>query len=170
MGVIALFIPGVADRLSDLGQGNEVTTYAQLNSFAWRVYLWETALQWMTPIRYIFGNGLQSFKEYSPIFFPLAGKVNWGAHSVYVQWLFELGAIGILTYIWLYYGALRQLKKMLKIERLGAFFLIVVVLNFLLCAISDNMFEYLSFNWYLWFIVGAGCALVRFNEPAKRVR
>lgn len=167
LGAVALFIPGVSDRLLDLEKGNEVTTYAKLNSFAWRVYLWQSALQWTTPTHYLFGNGLQSFKEYSSIFFPMAGKIQWGAHSVYVQWFFELGIAGIASYIWLHAGALRELRKMLKLEKLGAFFLIMIILNFLICAISDNMYEYLSFCWYLWFVVGAGCSLARFQATSR---
>lgn len=169
LAVVGVFIPGVAERLSDLGQGNEITVYAQLNSFAWRVYLWKSALQWTMPAQYIFGNGLQSFKEYSPIFFPLAGRVNWGAHSVYVQLIFELGLVGLGAYLYIYYGIFRELASMLKFDRLGAFFLIVVVINYLICAISDNMLDYLSFNWYVWFIVGAGCAFARVNTVATKL-
>lgn len=161
--VIGLFIPGVFDRIADLGQGNEVINYSQLNSFAWRRQLWESALQWTQPADYLMGHGLQSFKEYSPTFFPLAGHINWGAHSVYVQWLFELGIVGIISFIGLYYVAIRELKLLLQFDRLGSFVLIVVLVNYLIYSFSDNMFDYLSFNWYLWFIVGAGCALARAN-------
>jgi hypothetical protein len=165
--LLAPFIPGVADRLGDLGKGNEVTTYAQLNSFAWRVYLWESALNSMRPVQYLIGNGLLAFKESSQEFFPLAGRVKWGAHSVFVQLIYEMGALGVASYLLVYYGALRQLVRMLKIDKLGAFFLIVIVVNYLICAISDNMLDYLTFNWYVWFPVGAGCALVRATLPAK---
>jgi len=167
--VVALFIPGVAERVSDLGQGNEAINYARLNSFAWRVYLWNSAAHWVEPKHYVFGNGLESFKEFSPIFFPLAGKVNWGAHSVFVQLTFELGLVGIGTYLWIYFKVLQQLKKLLKLDKLAAFFVIMVVVNFLICAFSDNMLDILSFNWYIWFIIGAGCAMTRLNAdaPAK---
>jgi O-antigen ligase len=167
MAMLAPFIPGVADRLGDLGKGNEVTTYAQLNSFAWRVYLWESALNSMRPLQYLIGNGLLAFRESSQEFFPLAGRVKWGAHSVFVQLIYEMGALGVASYLLVYLGVLRQLTRMLKIDKLGAFFLMVIVVNYLICAISDNMLDYLAFNWYMWFAVGAGCALVRANLPAK---
>jgi O-antigen ligase len=159
--ILGLLIPGVTERITDLGQGNEVINYSRLNSFAWRVSLWESAFRWTKPGDYLLGHGLQSFREYSLIFFPLAGRTNFGAHNVYVQWLFELGLIGCSAYLWLHYKVLRELKLMLQFDRLGAFFLIVVVLNYLICALSDNMLDYLSFNWYLWFVIGAGCAFVR---------
>ena len=161
LGCIGLMIPGVLDRLTDLQQGNTVATYATLNSFAWRVYLWQTAMEWIKPATYVLGNGFQSFKEYSPIFFPFAGTTNFGAHSVYVQLFFELGAVGVLTFCWLYYRVLRELAKLVKLDKLAAFSLILVVVNFLICCFSDNMLDYLVYAWYMWFAVGAGCAMVR---------
>lgn len=161
LGAVALMIPGVLDRFTDLEQGNTVSTYANLNSFAWRVYLWQCALDWMRPSSYLLGNGFNSFKEYSGLFFPLAGKIKWGAHSVYVQLMFELGISGLLTFCWLYFKVFKGLVKLVKTDVLAAFSLILIVLNFLICCISDNMLDYLSYAWYLWFTVGAGCALAR---------
>jgi hypothetical protein len=164
LGASAMMIPGVSDRFSDLEQGNTVTTYANLNSFAWRVYLWQSALNWMRPATYIFGNGFQSFKELSPVFFPLAGRTNFGAHSVYVQLLFDLGAAGLLGFCWLYFKVIKALTQLVKFDALAAFSLIVVVANFLICCFSDNMLDYLSYAWYLWFAVGAGCSLARIER------
>lgn len=167
LGLCALMIPGVLDRFTDLEQGNTVGTYANLNSFAWRVYLWQTGINWMSHSSYLLGNGFQSFKEYSVIFFPFAGKTNWGAHSVYVQLFFELGAVGILAFGWLYFRVLKELVKLVKIDSLAAFSLIMVVVNFLICCYSDNMLDYLVYAWYLWFAVGAGCALLRKPQAAR---
>lgn len=166
LGALALMIPGVGDRLTELGEGNKVTIYANLNSFAWRVYLWETAIAWMQPVSFVIGNGLQSFTKYSIVFFPFAGKTNYGAHSVYVQLLFELGVIGLAAFSWLGYSLFRQLAPVLKVDKLAGYTLIVMVINLLVCSISDNMFYYLSYNWYLWFAVGAGCALYRLPPAA----
>lgn len=173
LGAIGLLIPGVGDRLLELGHGNEVTIYANLNSFAWRVYLWQTGIAYMHPLSYLTGNGLQSFIKYSIIFFPFAGKINYGAHSVYVQLLFELGVFGLVTFFWLAYSMLRQLWPLLKIDRLAGYTLMVLVINLLVCSFSDNMFYYLSYNWYLWFAVGAGCSLCFIHGaagPASAVR
>ncbi|USX12991.1 O-antigen ligase family protein [Oxalobacteraceae bacterium OTU3CAMAD1] len=166
LGALALLVPGVGDRLADLGQGNQVTLYSNLNSFAWRVYLWESAIAWMTPISFIIGNGLQSFMKYSIVFFPLAGKINWGAHSVYVQLLFELGVIGLMAFAWMCYSLLHQLAQVRKVDKLASYTLVVVLINLMVCAFSDNMFYYLSYNWYLWFAIGAGCALYRIAPAA----
>ena len=159
-----LLIPGVADRLLDLTQGNEVIRYSKLNSFAWRVELWNSAINWSTPLSFITGHGLQSFKEYSPIFFPLAGEINWGAHSVVVQLLFELGIFGLTSMFWLYYIVFKNLKMMLSIDRLGAFSLLTIIFSYIIYSFSDNMLDYLAFNWYMWFTLGLGCALVSVNR------
>jgi O-antigen ligase len=158
--IVALLIPSVRERLLDLGAGNEVVQYAKLNSFAWRVYIWESGLQWMRPGNYLLGYGLDSFQYYSPTFFPLAFKVNFGAHNLYVQWIFELGALGIAAYLWLFGCLLWWLKKLLPINRLCGVVLLSLVVQYMIVSASDNMPSYLVFNWYFWFIAGSACALV----------
>jgi len=51
------------------------------------------------------------------------------------------------------------LKGLAGSNRLGAFLLVVMVLQYLIVSASDNMAAYLAFNWYFWFMLGAGCAL-----------
>jgi O-antigen ligase len=165
--LLALLIPSVRDRLLDLGAGNEVVQYAKLNSFAWRVYIWESGLQWMRPGNYLLGYGIDSFQYYSPTFFPLAGKTHFGAHNLYVQWMFELGALGIAAYLWLFARLALWLKSLLTINRLGGVILLTLVLQYMLVSASDNMASYLVFNWYFWFIVGSGCAVVHAASQAS---
>jgi O-antigen ligase len=164
--VLALAIPEVRERVLELGSGNEVRQYAKLNSFAWRVYIWQSGLGWMRPSHYLLGYGIDAFAYYSPTFFPLAGKTHFGAHNLYVQWLFELGALGLLAYLWLFARLLWTLKRLLAVNRLGGFVLIALVLQYLVVSASDNMAFYLAFNWYFWFVVGAGCALLAHGVPA----
>ncbi|MES2831795.1 MAG: O-antigen ligase family protein [Pseudomonadota bacterium] len=164
--IVGLMIPGVADRILDLGQGNEVITYAKLNSFAWRVYLWETAFAWAEPSRYLLGYGLSSFTPTSVLFFPLATPGGSGAHNVYVQILFELGLAGAAAYLWIYYKSARILISLSALDRLAAFALASMLIGYMISSIADNMLYYLSFNWYLWFVVGAGWALVLSHRAA----
>lgn len=168
--LLGLLIPSIRDRVLDLGAGNEVIQYAKLNSFAWRVYLWESGLQWMRPANYLLGYGVDSFQYYATTFFPLAGKTHFGAHSVYVQWLFELGALGLLAYLWLFGRLLGVLWKMLSINKLGGVVLISLVIQYLIVSASDNMTSYLVFNWYFWFIAGSACALVAADARSKTVK
>jgi hypothetical protein len=167
--MLALLIPDVRDRVLDLGAGNEVKLYAKLNSFAWRLYIWESGLEWMRPSRYLLGYGLESFQFYSPTFFPLAGGTHFGAHSMYVQWLFELGALGLLACLWVFGRVMWIVKQLIPIDRLGAFVLIVMMLQYLIVSASDNMAAYLAFNWYFWFVLGSGCALLTHSATLKAV-
>jgi O-antigen ligase len=158
--VAALLVPSVQDRLLDLATGNDTyVQYAKLNSFAWRKLMWESGLKWMQPNHYLVGYGLDSFRYYSPVFFPLAGNFNPGAHSVYVQLLFEIGAFGFLAYAWLYARLLGWMRSMARVDKLGAFVSIFLVVEYLLFSFSDNMLGYLSFNWYFWFMAGAAVAV-----------
>ena len=157
--LLAMLIPSVRERLLELGAGNEVVQYAKLNSFAWRVYIWESGLNWMRPEKYLLGYGIDSFQHYSPTFFPLAGKTHFGAHNLYVQWLFELGALGLLAYLWLFARLLWLLKSLLPIDKLGGVIVISLVIQYLIVSASDNMVSYLVFNWYFWFVAGSACAV-----------
>lgn len=44
---VALLIPEIRDRITDLGQGNEMAANQALNSYAWRKELWTSGLNWM---------------------------------------------------------------------------------------------------------------------------
>jgi O-antigen ligase len=166
--LLALAIPDVRERVLELGSGNQVRQYAKLNSFAWRLYIWQSGLGWMRPSHYLLGYGVDAFAYYSPTFFPLAGKTHFGAHNLYVQWLFELGALGLLAYLWLFARLLWTLKRLLAVNRLVGFVLIALVLQYLAVSASDNMAAYLAFNWYFWFVAGAGCALLAHGAPAPK--
>ncbi len=156
----AMLIPSVQERLLDLEGRNQFAQYATLNSFAWRRLIWETGLQWMRPDHYLIGYGLDSFRYYSPQFFPLAGRFNPGAHNIYVQWLFEVGVIGLASLAWLFASLAWRLRAMLHFDRLGGFVALSLLAAYLTIAASDNMFWYLAFNWYFWFVLGAACATI----------
>lgn len=156
--IVALLIPEIRERLLDLGQGNEVINYSKLNSYAWRKMIWESGLRFMDTRHYFLGYGLESFKHYSLDFFAMAGGVQRGAHSVYVQLFFEVGALGLMAYIWLHLKVVRLLLQFYQTNKLMIFCAILFLLQFMLMAYSDNMLGYLSFNWYLWFVLGAAYA------------
>lgn len=154
----ALALPGVGERLADLGSNNEVYTYSRLNSFAWRQYIWESGIGWMSAPSYLWGNGIDAFKFFSSEFFPLAGGKRWGAHNVFVQLFFDLGAVGVLAF-----GALFA-RPVLVLARSGLqthvrLVLVALVGAYLFGCFSDNMMDYLVVNWSLWFLLGLACAL-----------
>jgi O-antigen ligase len=156
---LALLVPGVGDRLLELTHDNPTGNVTEMNSASWRVALWQSGFEWMSPQSFITGNGLQTFQHFSPTFFPLAGSIHWEAHSIYVQLIFELGLVGLFAYLWLNWRVFKGLLPLIKVDKLAAFSLIVVLVNFLICAFSDNMFDILVYDWYWWFAVGAGSSL-----------
>jgi len=158
--IVALLVPSVRERLANLDSSKEVYQYAQLNSFSWRVSLWEAALKWMEAAKYIAGYGLEAFKYHSRTFFLNAGATSWGAHNVYVQLIFETGLIGLVSFLSLFANVTRHLTGLIKKEQLAFFILMALVVEYLVVAASDNTLAYLVFNWYLWFTIGAGCSLV----------
>lgn len=159
--VISAFVPAVQDRVMDLFTGNEVVQYAKLNSFAWRQYIWETGLNWMSPSRYLFGYGIGGFFVYSVDFFPMSGGVSFGAHNVFVERFFDGGllAIGVFSVFFaMQFHAAYELSKQDKFTALIYFGL---MLSYLVLNISDNVVDYLAYNWYYWVVAGAMFALAR---------
>lgn len=153
--VIGFFIPEVRDRFADLAQGNQVINYSKLNSYAWRKLIWQQGISWMEPSHYLFGYGLESFKYHTPDFFTMSGGDHFAAHSVYIQLFFETGAVGVSAFVWLHFKLGRMLLAFYKANKIMVFTAISFLLEFALNAYSDNMLAYLSFNWYLWFVLGA---------------
>jgi hypothetical protein len=52
----------------------------------------------------------------------------------------------------------------------------MLVLEFALVSVSDNMLDYLVYNWYLWFVLGVGISLhfhrttqAAATQPLKRM-
>ncbi|HJV27118.1 MAG TPA: O-antigen ligase family protein [Aromatoleum sp.] len=164
---LALLVPHVRERILDLGSGNEVYQYAKLNSFAWRMQLWEYGLRWIHASNLPMGYGLGAFKYYVTTFFPYAGETNFGAHNIYVQIVFELGAIGLAAFGWLVVRLIGTLRRMAAADRLGAFVAIALIVEYLIISASDNILSYLAFNWYVWFVLGAGCAVALRRPEAE---
>lgn len=165
--LLALLIPDVRDRLLDLTVTNDYDPYAQLNSFDWRLEIWKAGLAWMQPLSLLIGYGLNSFVFYSPQFFELAGNSNPGAHNVYVQWFFETGTLGMISMLWLFYCLLRVLSRRLAVDRVGTTIIVSLVLAYLVICASDNMIDYLSFNWYFWFMMGTVCSASIARKPLQ---
>jgi len=153
--LLAMAIPGVMDRMADLNEGNEVVQYAKLNSFAWRKYIWESAMADMTLPRFIYGYGIEAFKTRSIVFFPMAGGIYWGAHSVYVQTLYELGTAGAAALVWLFFCVARAGRRVYQEQQTAALASMLMMFQFLIAAFSDNMQHYLIYNIYLWLSLGA---------------
>jgi O-antigen ligase len=155
---IASLIPQIQDRILDALQGQPNMWGQPENSYEWRRKLWEDALRWMEPHKMVLGYGLRSFYYHSVKFFSLSGGFNAHAHSVYMEWFFEAGAIGLLAAAWLFYRLIMLLKAGFARDKLGVGIVLTIMFEYLVVSYSDNMLSYLSFNWYFWFLMGAACS------------
>jgi O-antigen ligase len=163
--LISLMIPEIMDRITDLGQGYEVINYSKLNSYAWRMLIWHDGLNWMMPSHYMFGYGLESFKFKSVDFFTMSSGMPNGAHNIYVQIFFETGLLGLLAYIWIYFKTAKILLPFYKVNPLMIFIALMLLIEAATESYTDNMLVYLSFNWYLWFVLGAIYAVNYLSVP-----
>ena len=153
--VVALMIPEIRDRLLDLTSGNQVLAYAKLNSYAWRKYLWESALHWMQVSKYLTGYGADAFLHYSVTFFPLSNDRPVAAHNVYLQMFFEMGIFGLLAYAWMFLKVGQTALKIVSHDRLLKTMVLISIMSYMVYSYSDNLLSYLNFNWYFWFFLGA---------------
>jgi len=158
-GLASLLLPEVRERISELSTGNSGMYYQPLNSFAWRKEMWLAALQFMEPAHYLYGYGKDSYEFYSRYFYPLANDVGPPAHNVYMQVFFDGGLLGLAGFVWLLVSTGALATRVLQTDRQEGFLLVMLVVEFALVSVSDNMLDYLVFNWYLWFVLGAGISL-----------
>jgi O-antigen ligase len=169
----ALLIPDVQERVFDLMRDNDfgANGYGRLNSYAWRKQIWTNAISWMTAPHYILGYGVSSFIHYSTEFGMANAferqKFEINAHSVYVQMFFELGIFGVISFIYLIYAHIKTLMSVYSKNKLLIFTVIVLLVEFLFESYSDNMMDYLIFNWYLWFVVGLTLSYVSLLPAPK---
>ena len=165
-----IYLPGVVERLSDLQTGNLDYGYAQLNSYEWRKILWQSALDWLmeNPSEYlVLGYGLGSFEHYQPLFFPRGEGV--GAHNALLQIFFEMGILGVLGVLWLFVSLFAKLKVGYSFDKAGAMIMMTLALAYLVASYSDNMLDYLVFQWYFWFIMGVVCAWYQLHSTPRPV-
>ena len=163
---VALMIPSIQERVLNLFQGNDtdafLNNYEALNSYAWRKVIWAGALEkfWERPI---LGFGYESFTYYSVNFFLIEQEQGAAAHNTFVQLLFEVGIIGFFAFLWLLIPLLLSLWKLRNKAREN---IIVFGLFVSYCLIhySDNVFDYLVFNWYFWFFIGAFLAYSKLDN------
>jgi O-antigen ligase len=149
---LAMLIPEIRDRITNLSSGNEYVPGQKLNSYAWRLVLWESSIPWILDSAFI-GHGVNTFRFYSPVFFPLE-RIGFDAHNVYVQTAFEVGVLGLLFYLSIFYFILVFLIRNIKSNFNLCFLSILLTVGYLFISYSDNVQFYLSFNWYFWFFMG----------------
>jgi O-antigen ligase len=164
---LVLLIPTVADRVNNVDSTQPVTFeelqsgQVQANSYVWREMVWARGLIDSQNDR-VLGKGFGDFAKNARRFF--AGGAGGddssiGAHSAYVQSLYETGYLGLFSYVWTYVGCAVVIVFALR----RSFYLGIIALGFiaanLIINYSDNLPYYLIVNWYIWAFIGADLAL-----------
>lgn len=168
--VLLLLVPSVQRRLLDLG-GGQVYAEDGVNSFVWRLQLWESAWP-LIKERWAGGWGLDAFVLDSPTFFPLNAARGYDAHNVYVQLAYEAGIPAAVAYALVFVVALWIAVRAFRHDRLVATLLGALALAYLLNSYSDNMHRYLVSNWTTFLLLGllSGMALGRGSTPPMTTR
>jgi O-antigen ligase len=115
---------------------------------------------WQNPV---LGFGYESFTFYSGSFFLIESETGAGAHNTYVQLLFEIGVVGFIAFLWLLVPTLLLLWKY-KGKSKENIIVFGLFLTYCLIHYSDNIFDYLVFNWYFWFFIGSFLAYQRLTQ------
>ena len=164
IGVLALFLPFVQDRIADLASDSQLTDSGgeKLNSYAWRKVVWISSWEFIQN-KILFGHGFNTFSYYFLDFFVLEESKGFDAHNAYVQVVFDMGLLGLLAYLWLLLGILIKYLRYFAIDPAGNSVLLALLVSFMVVCYSDNMLFYLSYCWYLWLFLGGGYAYLEFR-------
>jgi O-antigen ligase len=153
---LVLLIPGIGERILDLGGGNTNDTFANLNSYAWRQLLWSETYEWLRQNpSLLFGHGLDLYVSYVPLFFSRgASPEGVGAHNAALQIYFEMGLMGVAAFVAVFITLFVMLAQRIKVDFPGTLLFVLLCASHMLVASSDNMLDYLQFQWFFWFTVG----------------
>jgi len=89
-------------------------------------------------------------------------------HNVYVQIFFEMGIFGLVTFVWLIASLFIKLRKQYSFDKGGFIIMTALLASYLIACSSDNMLDYLAFQWYFWFFMDIVCAWNRLETAISR--
>ncbi|KGY13317.1 hypothetical protein NM22_07495 [Vibrio tubiashii] len=166
-GLMLAAFPPVTERILDSLSSAETyyDPYAQLNSFEWRLVVWKSAMPWIADNVWL-GYGFNSFGHYFLDFVQLEEDSSFDAHNMYVQYLFDMGLVGLISYLALAFVSIYFLVIGRQRHVTGTLVLVCFV-SYSICGITDNISFYLSFNWYFWLVIGAYLSFV-YREVVER--
>jgi putative inorganic carbon (HCO3(-)) transporter len=169
---VALLIPGVAERISDLNSGTVDAGFETLNSFAWREVLWNDTIRWLaTNPPGLFGHGLDTYQSYVPLFFWRGeGQTGVGPHNAFLQIYFEMGVAGLTSFLLLVAAIAFKVVYRSREDFAGSFVMLMMLVGYMVVFYADNLLGYLQFQWFFWFTLGSVCASTRFAAYPLRAR
>jgi O-antigen ligase len=130
----------------------------------WRKVLWNDTLEWLaTNPSGVFGYGLSAYQSYVPMFFSRgAGQVGTGPHNAFLQIYFEMGVVGLMSFLLLMAAIASKLIYRLGEDFAGSFVMLMMCVGYMVVFYSDNLLDYLQYQWLFWFTLGSVCASTRF--------
>ncbi len=153
---LLILTPQVQERVRGLFSKTSSRAELRKNSFDWRMRLWSSSMPLIRQ-KPIVGRGLGSFKILSPTFFSVVGGGSL-AHNVYVELLFETGILGLMSYLGFFLLLMKEFYLKIKDKTKNLSLESAVVFSFLIghlvICLSDNMLDYVAFNWYFFFFLG----------------
>jgi O-antigen ligase len=170
---LALLIPEIQDRILDATKNTDygATGYGRLNSYAWRLKIWHDSFEWMSPTRYLTGYGVHSFVHHSMDFgwANAFQRTNFeiNAHNIFVQTFFNLGLFGLISFLYLFYSIFKTLIRLYNYNKFLIFIALMALLQLLMQGYSDNIWDYLIFEWYFWFFAGLTISYVSLQKKQK---
>ncbi len=168
LGAVAMFIPSIQERVVDIFSGVTADDLAYgevLNSYAWRQIVWVASWDYIIA-KPFFGHGYDTFSYYFLEFFPLEGSSKFDAHNAYVQIAFDMGFVGVIGFLTIFFSIIKEMLSYYKFDKPGTAILLGVILSYMLVCYSDNMFFYLSYNWYFWLVMGSFYYLSRLEASS----
>jgi hypothetical protein len=78
--------------------------------------------------------------------------------------------IGVASFAWLFAGLLLVIYRDTTTENLAVFIVLALLAQYLVAGYSDNMLDYLSFNWNFWFLCGTAYSIASINHSLKATK
>lgn len=164
-----LFAPSVQERFSD------ILEFRSSSSLAWRISLWQDALQSvLSQGRTFLGYGMSSF---STIVEGIRGNQlgSTDPHSDPIRFFVEGGLVGIGIYAFMITTLFRKIRTAWKStmgnpllkEMFPIIFSFFAALT--LAGFTDHIYSNTVIQWILWIILGATFSLARENKNASSI-
>jgi putative inorganic carbon (hco3(-)) transporter len=162
----AVAIPLVLQYMDRLQQLDEATTLS-------RLALWQAGLIMFIghPVLGVgYGNYRALYDNYLPGAVP--GKLD--SHSIYVQYLAELGVIGFSYFFAMMIGFITVFRRVLRdsnyLKRIAAFGALAAIVSLLVHGAVDYLFTVSpQFGGMFWLILAIGCSALRFDDSETQV-
>jgi len=154
--LLSLLIPSVQDRVFDIFSGPSAADLAvgeSLNSYEWRKVVWLASWDYIASKPFL-GHGYDTFSYYFLEFFPLQESTKFDAHNAYVQIAFDMGFLGLTSYLIIFFLLTVRFVKFFRVDNKGASLILGLIASYMVAGYSDNMLFYLSYNWYFWSVMG----------------